>query len=473
MSAVVRMSAVDIAAGVRAGRLRAADVIDAALTRISERNPGLNAFTGVLAEEARSRARAVDAACEAGRDPGVLAGVPFAVKNLFDVEGVVTLAGSVIDADLPPAAADATVVARLRAAGAVLVGCLNMDEYAYGFTTENAHYGPTRNPHDPRRIAGGSSGGSAAAVAADLVPFSLGSDTNGSIRVPAALCGVFGLKPTYGRLSRRGVRPFVHSLDHVGPLARTVADLALVYDLMQGPDAGDPVCASGPAEPVSAGLSAPPTALRVGVLEGWFQSQATPPVRAALGQVAAAFPDARSAALDAAEAARAAAFVLTAAEGGALHLPALRTQPQRFDPATRDRLIAGSLLPARLVLEAQRFRRRFLQSALQLFERFDLLLAPATPFTATLIGERTIRLGDPPGDLEVPIRANLGLYTQPLSFIGLPVLNVPVARPRELPCGVQLIAPPWQEARLFRVASQLERAGVVVSPTPGSPARPA
>ena len=154
--------------------------------------------------------------------------------------GVTTLAGSIIERDKPPASRDATLVERLGAAGAVLVGALNMDEYAYGFTTENSHYGPTRNPHDPTRVAGGSSGGSAAAVAAGLVPLSLGSDTNGSIRVPAALCGVYGLKPTFGRLSRQGVYPFVHSLDHTGPFARTVRDLAAAYDVLQGPDPLDP-----------------------------------------------------------------------------------------------------------------------------------------------------------------------------------------------------------------------------------------
>ena len=177
--------------------------------------------------------------------------MPFAVKNLFDIEGVTTLAGSIIDADLPAAGEDAVAVAKLKAAGAVLVGALNMDEFAYGFVTENAHYGPTRNPHDPARIAGGSSGGSAAAVAAGFVPLSLGSDTNGSIRVPASFCGVYGLKPTFGRLSRRGVRPFVHSLDHVGPFAGTVRDLAAAYDALQGHDAGDPVSADRAVEPAA------------------------------------------------------------------------------------------------------------------------------------------------------------------------------------------------------------------------------
>ena len=184
----------------------------------------------MLSESALSEAERIDRSIACGRDPGPLAGVPFAVKNLFDVAGVTTLAGSRINRERPPAERDAAAVAALRRAGAVLVGCLNMDEYAFGFTTENAHYGPTHNPHDPTRIAGGSSGGSAAAVAAGLVPLSLGSDTNGSIRVPASLCGVFGLQPTYGRVSRAGVVLFAGSLARAtgssAPSARGPSDRA-------------------------------------------------------------------------------------------------------------------------------------------------------------------------------------------------------------------------------------------------------
>ena len=241
--------AATIARDVRARKTSAGDVVTAALGRIAARNPAINAFTRVLGDEALGAAKRIDEAVAMGRDPGPLAGVPFAVKNLFDVAGVVTLAGSKIHADRPPAARDATAVARLRAAGAVLVGALNMDEYAYGFTTENSHYGPTRNPRDLTRVAGGSSGGSAAAVAAGMVPLTLGSDTNGSIRVPAALCGVFGLKPTYGRLSRTGAVLFASSFDHIGPFARSTRDLALAFDVLQGPDATDPVCSARPAEP--------------------------------------------------------------------------------------------------------------------------------------------------------------------------------------------------------------------------------
>lgn len=450
------MTASEIAAQVRAGELRAVEVVEATLDRIAAENPRINAFTAVLTDRAYAAARGIDACVAAGADPGPLAGAPFAVKNLFDVEGVTTLAGSVIDAERSPARQDAAAVERLTAAGAVLVGCLNMDEYAYGFSTENAHYGPTRNPHDVSRIAGGSSGGSAAAAAAGLTPITLGSDTNGSIRVPASLCGVYGLKPTFGRLSRRGVRPFVHSLDHIGPFARTVEDLALAYDSLQGPDPLDPAATDRPADAATPGLFEPPARLRVGVLGGWFTQYASPESLDALASVAAALDADDDVELEGAEAARAAAFCLTGAEGGALHLEALRTRYHDFDPAVRDRLLAGALQPAAWPAKAQRVRRWFLEKALGLFERFDVLVAPATPFPAPAIGQATIKIDG----VDLPIRANLGIYTQPLSFIGLPVLAAPVTR-TGLPVGVQLIGAPWSEPLLFQVAARLERAGVI------------
>jgi 1-carboxybiuret hydrolase len=463
MSAPFDMTGGEIAAAVRGGRLSALAVAEDALSRIGALDGRLNAFTAIFPERAFAAARKVDEAVRQGRDPGPLAGVPFAVKNLYDVQGVVTLAGSIIERDKPPAEADAALVSRLEAAGAVLAGALNMDEYAYGFTTENSHYGPTRNPHDPARVSGGSSGGSAAAVAAGLVPIGLGSDTNGSIRVPAALCGVFGLKPTFGRLSRRGVTPFVHSLDHTGPFTRTTADLALAYDALQGPDPLDPASAHRPAEPVCDILDIPGSGLKAGVLGGWFRDNASPEALEALDAVARAL-DARPAELPGARAARAAAFCLTGAEGGSLHLANLRARPDDFDPATRDRLIAGALQPAHVVPRAQRVRRWFLDQALALLDRFDVLLAPATPFAATPIGQATTMMGG----AEVSVRANLGLYTQPLSFIGLPVLAAPIIRPGQMPLGVQLIAPPWREDILFRIAARLEAEGVVGAALPNA-----
>ncbi|MFZ0268901.1 AtzE family amidohydrolase, partial [Caulobacter sp.] len=284
MSAADFRSAQAVADDVQWGKTTARSETEAALARAA--SDPFNAYTAVFAERALAQAEAIDADLAADRPVGPLAGVPFAVKNLFDVEGVTTIAGSGIRRDAPPAVHDATAVQRLTAAGAVLIGALNMDEFAYGFVTENAHDGPTRNPHDLTRIAGGSSGGSAAAVSGGLVPLTLGSDTNGSIRIPAGLCGVFGFKPTLGRLSRQGAFPFVESLDHVGPFARSVADLALAYDLMQGPDPLDPLCRR-PAEPAAPRLQAAADApLRVGVLGGWFAQGAFPEVLEALEIVA-------------------------------------------------------------------------------------------------------------------------------------------------------------------------------------------
>jgi AtzE family amidohydrolase len=450
-------TATGLAARVRRAELSAEAVTSAALARIRTHNPTLNCFTTVLYEQALADARRLDARIAAGEDPGVLAGVPVGVKDLFDVQGVVTRAGSKILAAGGPASSDAVLVRRLKAAGAILVGCQNMDEFAYGFTTENAHYGVTRNPHDPQRVAGGSSGGSAAAVAAALVALSLGSDTNGSIRVPASFCGVFGLKPTFGRLPRTGSFPFVHDLDHVGPFARTVSDLALAYDALQGPDSGDPACATRPIEPASPLLADGIETLRAGVLDGWFREGASDAALAAVARVAGAFRSCTSVSLPEAKRARAAAFCLTAASGAALHLERLKSRPQDFDPATRDRLLAGALLPATVVVQAQRLRRWFAAQAATLFDKVDVLLAPCTPDIAPRIGQKMMSLRG----VEVPSRPNLGLYTQPISFIGLPVVAVPLSSACGLPIGVQVIAPAWQEARGLRVAAELERQGIV------------
>ena len=448
---------------VKIGHVRSSDVSAANwATEVLERArtmEGLNCFTATLDERASRTAQRIDD--DPRRFP--LAGLPFAAKDLFDVVGRPTLAGSKINRDLPPAETDATAIERLVAAGANLVGITNMDEYAYGFSTENAHYGPTRNPHDPARIAGGSSGGSAAAVAAGIVPVALGSDTNGSIRVPASLCGVFGLKPTFGRLSRAGTFPFVADLDHIGPFARDLGDLAAVYDFLQGVDPRDPACAGRKDELVSDLIDRRLPPLRAGVLQGWFQEGATEQALAAVDHVASAFGDAGSAVFEGAAAARSAAFCLTGMAGASLHGEKLRTRPLDFDPAVRDRLLAGLLLPAELAFRVRRVRRRVLEEALALFHHFDVLIAPATPCSAPRIGEATIEIGG----REVPVRANLGLYTQPISFIGLPVSAAPVHLPG-LPIGVQIIGPPWGEAKVFQAAALLVASGHVAA-TPLTP----
>ena len=451
-----------LSAAVRGGEVSAAELAEGTLERIARLDPALNCFTTVTAERLRSGAARVDAAVARGEDSGPLAGVPFGVKNLYDVAGLTTLAGSTILRDTPPATEDAPAVAALDQAGATLAGALNMDEFAYGFVTENAHYGSTRNPHDPSRTAGGSSGGSAAAVAAGILPLALGSDTNGSVRVPAALCGIFGLRPTYGRLSRAGTFPFVASLDTIGPFARSVRDLALVFDLLQGADGrGDPVLTKHAPEPTLPTLDAGCADLRIAVADGFFEENAEPVALAAVTSAASALGVTRHIGLPEAGLARAAAFLLSAAEGGELHLERLRTRAAEFDPATRDRLLAGALVPAAWVERAQRFRAWFRDAMRRVFQEVDVLLTPATPCVAPLLGQAKMTIGG----REVPVRATLGLFTQPFSLVGLPALTAPVFPDGAdgLPVGVQIVAASFQEAAALRVARVLERNGVAVA----------
>ena len=461
MTTKPEMTAAEIAKAVAGGQLSALAATDTALARIKQHDGILNSFTDVTAERARAKARAIDADVAAGKTVGPLAGVPFAVKNLFDVAGLPTRAGSKINRDLAPAKRDAALIERMEAAGAVLVGALNMGEYAYDFTGENVHDGPSRNPHDTTRMTGGSSGGSGGAVGGALVPIALGSDTNGSIRVPSSFCGIFGLKPTYGRLSRARSFPFVASLDHLGPFARSVTDLALAYDVMQGPDADDAACTTRGLEPTLPLLANPVSDLRIAMAGGHFQKNVFPEAVEAVSRVAKALGATRVVEVPEASRARAAAYVITTTEGASLHLDRLRKRPNDFDPAVRDRLIAGAMVPASLVDRAQKFRRWYRAQLAEIFTSVDVLLAPATPCTAPKLGQVNFTLDG----VELPVRANIGIHTQPISFIGLPVVAVPV--PLEpLPIGVQIIAAPWREDIALRVAHALERMGVVSAPPP-------
>jgi 1-carboxybiuret hydrolase len=457
-----QLDAAALAERVRAGSLSATAVVEQCLARIDATDARVNAFTSILAERALRRAAQIDK--HARRAELSLAGVPFAVKNLFDVAGLPTLAGSKIEADSPPAARDALLVRRLEAAGAILVGALGMDEYAYGFTNENTHYGPTRNPHDLHRVSGGSSGGSAAAVAAGQVPFTLGSDTNGSIRVPSSLCGTYGLKPTFGRLPRVGSYPFVASLDHLGPFARSVRDLALTYDAMQGPASADPACARRPAEPMHEQLQRRARGLRVAVLGGWFRQMALPEALAAVDAVAHALGTSRLVEWPEVERARAAAFLISNAEGAQLHLADLKIRAHDFEPLSRDRFLAGALLPAAWIVQAQRVRHWFARRVARVFETVDVVLAPATPCVAPPIGTEWLELNG----TRLPARPSLGLLTQPISCIGLPVVSVPLwgmnPDAPHLPIGVQVIAAPWREDLALRVAAELEATGVTSAP---------
>lgn len=447
-----------LARAIARGELSAAEALEQTLARIEATDARVNAFTDRTFERARREAAAIDARRARGETLPPLAGMPYAVKNLFDIEGLPTRAGSKINRTHASASTDAVLVQRLQAAGAVLVGALNMDEYAYGFTTENSHDGPCHNPHDLTRIAGGSSGGSGAAVAAGQVPLTLGSDTNGSIRVPSSLCGVWGLKPTFGRLSRRGSYPFVHSIDHLGPLADSVPLLAASYDAMQGADALDPGCHARFAQPTVPSLTQGVDGLRIGVLGGYFEANATPPAIQAVQSAARALGAVPGVQWPQAAAARAAAFIVSASEGGSLHLDDLRMRAQDFEPLSVDRFIAGALQPVAWYTRAQRFRRVYREAVAALFQDWDVLLASATPVPAPAIGTEWIELR---GE-RLPCRPSLGLLTQPISFAGCPVVAAPLwpEGTGGLPLGVQLIAAPWREDLALRAAFVLQQAGV-------------
>ncbi|MGB0682204.1 MAG: AtzE family amidohydrolase [Magnetovibrionaceae bacterium] len=448
------ISAIETARAIKAGEIKAGNLVEETLAHIEADNPKINAFTDVTAERARAEARAVDEAVSVGRDPGPLAGVPFAVKNLFDLEGLVTRAGSKIARENSPARRDADLVERLKAAGGICLGALNMGEFAYDFTGENAHDGDCCNPHDPSCMTGGSSSGSGAAVGAGLVPITLGSDTNGSLRVPASLCGVYSLRPTYGRLSRGGSFPFVDGLDTVGPFARSLDDLAAVYDVLQGPTNRDHACRNLPPAPISNTATDTGQPLRLGVLRGWFETNCDGEALARRDRLLSDLPDGVTLVdinLDQAEFGRAAAFLMTQAESSALHLPTLKARATDYDPDTRDRFLAGALLPAAWAQKAQIVRKWWLAEILACFQNVDVLITPATPFAAPKRGQRTILLN---GE-ERPTRPFLGLLAQPFSAVGLPVVTLPTHQAGESPIGLQVVAAPWREGKAFAAAQLL------------------
>ncbi len=434
--------------------MSARETIAATLARIEAVDPRLGAFTAITRERALSCAGAVDR----GEVTGPLAGTPFAVKNLFDVAGLPTRAGSRINRERLPAARDAFLIRKLEAAGRS-----SWAPSTWGNTpTTSPARTSTTDPRATRTTSPGCRGligGSGAAAGAGLVPLTLGSDTNGSIRVPSAFCGVFGLKPTFGRLSRAGTFPFVASFDHLGPMGLSVPGIAAAYDAMQGRDADDHWQADRPVEPTLPGLDAEGS-LRVAVAGGYFARNAAPEALAAVRLAAEALGATGTVELPEAARARASAYVISAAEGAALHLDRLRTRAAEFDPATRDRLIAGAMIPAVWVQKAQRFRRWYRERVLALFEEVDLIVAPATPFRAPRLGQTTMIVDG----REIPLRPNIGLFTQPISFIGLPVAAVPVRPEPGLPLGVQIIAAPWREDLALRAARRLERAGIAAAP---------
>jgi aspartyl-tRNA(Asn)/glutamyl-tRNA(Gln) amidotransferase subunit A len=293
-----------------------------------------------------------------------------------------------------------------------------------------------------------------------MVPLALGSDTNGSVRVPAALCGVYGLKPTYGRLSRAGVAPLAWSFDHVGVFARSVRETARAYDAMQGPDPRDPACCDRAPEPTEPVLDDGIAGLRIAVADGYFATAGQEEVFAAVGRAAEALGASKRIDIPDADRALAASLLITSAEGASLHLDEIRTRADEFDPHTRDRWIAATMIPAAWIHDAQRFRRRFRGTTAALFDDIDVLITPTTAFPAPELGQARIAIDD----REVPVRGTLGRFTAPFSFIGLPAISVPMAVDAgALPLGVQIVARPHDEAAVLRVAAVLEKTGAAAA----------
>ncbi|MGI8755168.1 MAG: Asp-tRNA(Asn)/Glu-tRNA(Gln) amidotransferase subunit GatA [Acidimicrobiales bacterium] len=469
------MTASEIAAEVRSGTQSAVEVLDRHLAAISAREPEIHAFNLVTADAARAAAQGVDDRLAAGQDPGPLAGVPVALKDNLCTRGVATTCSSrILEGWVPPY--DATVVARLAAAGAVSVGKTNLDEFAMGSSTENSAFGPTRNPHDPSRVPGGSSGGSAAAVAAEFAPLALGSDTGGSIRQPAALCGVVGVKPTYGRVSRYGLIAFASSLDQIGPFATTVADAALLLEVIAGHDPADATSIPEAAPDLLVHLDDGVEGLRVGVVtelmgEG-IHLDVTARVREAADALAAAGAKVDDVSVPAVTFGLSAYYLIAPAEASSnlARFDGVRYGLRVDAPTTNEMMVAtrtagfGAEVKRRIMLgtyalsagyydafygQAQKVRTLIARDFAAAYERFDVLVSPTSPTTAFPLGA----IADP-----------LTMYlndtcTIPSNLSGDPAMSVPFGTGADgLPVGVQVLAPALAEATMFSAASVLEAA---------------
>jgi aspartyl-tRNA(Asn)/glutamyl-tRNA(Gln) amidotransferase subunit A len=436
------------------------EVVRAHLDRIAALDAGLRCFITLTADTALEAARAAEAELAAGRSRGPLHGVPFGLKDLFDTAGVRTTGGSKILADRVPAE-DATVVRRLAAAGAISLGKLSMHEFAYGPEGLNAHHGTSRNPWDAaeERIPGGSSSGSGVAVAAGLVPFALGSDTGGSIRIPASLCGITGLKPTYGRVSRAGVLPLAWSMDHAGPMTRSVMDAALVLKALAGYDPADPTTSVLPVPEYAAALSGDVKDLRVGVLRVGFLDAAAPDAREAVERAVKTLEDLGArvdeVSLEHVGSVAAGAMAIVASEALAYHAEWVRTRPGDYQPDVIERLRAGAFVSGVHYVRAQQARALVRAAVDAALARRDVLVSPATPIAATRFGETEAALGE--GTIDV--RASLLRFTRPFNFTGHPACALPCGfTSAGLPLGLQIVGRPFDEATVLRAADAYQRA---------------
>ncbi|MFN8498382.1 MAG: amidase [Anaerolineae bacterium] len=464
MSELTRLTIEHLAPRLATGEVSPIEVTQAYLDRIAAHEPTLNAYIRVTPESALAEAQAADNDIRRGAYRGPLHGIPIALKDLFDVAGVPTTAGSAFFLDNVPTQ-DAPSVARLKAAGAVILGKLNMHEIALGVFGDSSYFGPTRNPWDPTRMPGGSSGGSGAAVAARLCAAATGSDTGGSIRIPSALCGVVGLKPTYGRVSNRGVLPLSYSLDHVGPMARGVYDVAVMLQAMSGYDPDDPASADQPVPSFTADLDRGVRGLTIALDPQYSLVGATGDVLNGLHETLEALKrlgaEIVEVSLPRLVEANEAALNILRPEASALHEERLRTQLEKFQPDVQARLPQGFEVSGMTVARALRVRAELMVDFRRLFQTADAFIAPTCAVPAPPIGTTEVEVNGQ----TVGAREAIARYTRPFNLAGLPALSIPSGFTSDgLPVGVQLVGAWWNEATLLRIARALE--GTRPWPTP-------
>lgn len=453
---VANLSIADAARALRNGDYSALELTEAYLRRIEAHNPAINAYITVTADRARDDARRATEEMAAGNVRGPLHGIPIAHKDLYETAGIRTTGGSKIHADYIPTA-DCTVVRKLREAGTILLGKLNTHEYAYGVTTNNPHYGPTRNPWDLDRIPAGSSGGSGAAVAAALAAAATGSDTGGSIRMPASLCGVVGLKPTFGRVSKAGVLPLSFRFDHTGPLTRTVEDAALMLNAMAGYDPRDPNTVRMPVADATADLGLGLQGLRIGVPRAYFFDQLEDDIAAsvetAIGELRRLGADVRDVAIPGVAEGLGGTFTYVLAEAQQIHAQSLRERSEDFGIDVLE--ILTSYTPGTDdLLTGLRACDALAASMRQVLETVDVLLTPSTPITAVRIGQELVRYGN----VEESVLGAMIRLTAPFNTTHLPALSLPCGFDRSgLPIGLQLAGRPFDEATVLRVGHAYEQ----------------
>ena len=454
----------EAAESLRRRRFSALELTTAALGRI-ERFTALRAFITVTAEQALQQARQADADLATGKDLGPLHGIPIAVKDLFHTRGVRTTAGSPIYRNFVPDR-DAFAVARLEYAGAVMLGKLNMHELAYGITSANPHFGAVRNPWNGKHSPGGSSGGSGAAVAAGLAYAALGTDTGGSIRIPASFCGTVGLKPTYGRVSRRGVMPLSWSLDHVGPLTSSVRDAALLLNAIAGYDPADATSSRHPVVDFVPDDDCAVRGLRIGFPENFFFDRLDADVelcvRGAIARLESLGAHVKPVKVPDIAAMNATGRVILLCEASAMLEPHLAERGQ-FGPDVLALLDQGRLLPATDYIHAQRLRQRMQREFARVWASVDCLITPTTPNTAPRVGDTTVRIGG----REEDVRLATTRLVRSVNLVGLPALSIPCGLSGDgLPVGLQIIGPAFQEALILRVGAAMEDGGVGIPPCP-------